>query len=122
MRLTVHGDGRLRGDAGWRCTLTLMFAAAVLTAASVQADARAAARPACNARFGPEPIDTAVIVKRRHVSCRTAKRIVIRFMHEEEGAGIPRNVGGWRCRWYPPGEPPGPTCRRRHRLIKFETD
>lgn len=81
-----------------------------------------AAQPPCQARFGADPLDVAMISKRRRVSCPTARRIVIRFMHAGGGDGTPRTVRGWWCRWYPPGVSPGPSCRKSHRLIKFATD
>jgi len=82
----------------------------------------AALQAPCHARFGSDPLDVAVISKRRDVSCKAARRIVVRFMHAGGGDGVPRTIRGWRCRWYPPGVSPGSSCHKRRRLIAFGTD
>lgn len=76
----------------------------------------------CRVSFGPEPMEVAVIVKRRRVSCHTARSVVGYFMRHEPGNGVPALSYGWSCVWRPPGSDPGSMCTKGRRLIGFQTD
>lgn len=75
----------------------------------------------CNVSFGPDPLEIAVINKRRRVSCGSARRVIGHFMRSGGGNGEGYSRG-WRCVWRAPGILPGSHCTKGRRFISFQTD
>ncbi len=100
---------------------TVIFASAcvILSAATMASTPSAVAASSCQVRLGPQPIETGFIVKRTHLTCNTARRIVRDFMRSRAEEGVYSTIKGWRCRWYPPGLSPEPSCRKGRRLTGF---